>query len=167
MLVRKAVITDAEDIKAIIMLHAKKGRMLPRALYEIYEDIRAFHIAEENGTLIGCCAAHIYGREYTPEKTGESVLAEIKSLAVLPKKQHHGIGTLLVKHTLEEVKSLGVTKVFTLTYVSEFFKKMGFKEIKKSDLPQKIWSDCRGCMKFPDECDETAMVVEIQHAYNL
>ncbi|MCK5234127.1 MAG: N-acetyltransferase [Candidatus Aenigmarchaeota archaeon] len=161
MAIRKAVIRDAEDIRAIIAIHAKKGRMLPRALYEIYEDIRAFHVAEENGVVVGCSAAHIYGREYTPENAGKNVLAEIKSLAVLPKKHHHGIGTLLVKQVLDEAKSLGVTKVFTLTYASEFFKKMGFKEIHKSELPQKIWSDCRSCMKFPDECDEIAMVVEL------
>lgn len=160
MIIRKATIRDAEDIRAIIAIHAKKGLMLPRALYEIYEDIRAFHVAEENGTVVGCSAAHIYGREYT-KNAGKSVLAEIKSLAVLPKKHHHGIGTLLVKHVLDEAKSLGVTKVFTLTYASEFFKKMGFKETLKSELPQKIWSDCRSCIKFPDECDEIAMVVEL------
>ncbi len=161
MIIRKATIRDAENIRVIIAIHAKKDLMLPRALYEIYEDIRAFHVAEKNGTVVGCAAAHIYGREYAPKNAGKSVLAEIKSLAVMPEKQHHGTGTLLVNHVLDEAKSLGVTKVFTLTYALEFFKKMGFKETDKSDLPQKIWSDCRSCMKFPDECDEIAMVVEL------
>jgi len=42
----------------------------------------------------------------------------------------------------------------------EFFEKCGFAVTDKKVFPQKIWSDCIKCAKFP-ECDETAMIREI------
>ena len=55
---------------------------------------------------------------------------------------------------------MGLKKVFVLTYVPDFFKKIGFKEVDKSVFPHKIWSDCLKCPKFPD-CDETALMIEL------
>jgi amino-acid N-acetyltransferase len=37
---------------------------------------------------------------------------------------------------------------------------MGFRNIDKSELPHKVWSDCINCPKFPD-CNEEAMILEI------
>ncbi|MGB9677413.1 MAG: GNAT family N-acetyltransferase, partial [Candidatus Ratteibacteria bacterium] len=82
-----------------------------------------------------------------------------RSLAVKKDSQKKGIGSLLVKKCLSEAKKLGVKKVFVLTYIPEFFKKTGFKELDKSKLPQKIWGDCIRCPKFP-ECDEIALIYE-------
>ncbi|VVB59241.1 Amino-acid acetyltransferase [uncultured archaeon] len=161
LMIRKAAIGDVEAIKSIINAHAKKGLMLPRATYEVYETIRDFYVAQENRKVIGCCAIHIYGREYKDNTITEHVLGELRSLAVLPANQGNDVGTELVEYAISDVKSIGITKVFTLTYVKDFFKKMKFWEIKRHELPQKIWSDCKGCIKFPDECDETAMVREI------
>jgi len=56
---------------------------------------------------------------------------------------------------------LGLFKVFTLTYKKDFFFKLGFKEIDRNLLPEKIWSDCFHCSKYPDYCDEVAMIIEL------
>ncbi len=63
-MIRKATIGDVDSIKQIINAHANRGLMLPRATYELYETIRDFYVAEENGIVVGCCAIHIYGKEY-------------------------------------------------------------------------------------------------------
>jgi len=34
---------------------------------------------------------------------------------------------------------------------------LGFADIDKANLPQKIWGDCIRCPKFP-ECDEFALI---------
>jgi amino-acid N-acetyltransferase len=52
-------------------------------------------------------------------------------------------------------------KVFTLTLVPQFFERLGFRTIKKDELPHKIWQDCINCTKFPDKCDEIAMTKEL------
>ena len=67
---------------------------------------------------------------------------------------------MLVERCIEEAKALGLKRIFTLTYVPEYFKKLGFHVVDKSELPHKVWSDCLKCTKFPD-CDETALIKEI------
>ena len=71
-----------------------------------------------------------------------------------------GVGRALVQTCLDEARELGLKKVFALTYKPGFFTKLGFAEIDKSQLPQKIWRDCIKCVKFP-ECDEIAVSIEL------
>lgn len=161
-MVRKAKIGDSEQIKKLIGFYASQGFMLARPLYEIYENIRDFFVTEINGEIVGCCATHIFGKEYKPGSK-ESILAEIRSLAVLEGQQRKGIGTKLVKECIEEAKKLGVTRIFVLTVKEnlEFFKKVGFKKNKNMELPQKIWQECVKCPRFPSECNETPLFLDI------
>jgi amino-acid N-acetyltransferase len=87
-------------------------------------------------------------------------LAEIKSLAVSEHEQGKGSGSKLVEACLAEARSLGLSRVFTLTYIPGFFERFGFKEVEKLVLPHKIWADCLKCHKFPD-CDETALMIDL------
>jgi amino-acid N-acetyltransferase len=58
---------------------------------------------------------------------------------------------------LQESRDLGIEKVFTLTYQPAFFEKSGFIRIGKDQLPQKVWTECINCPKFPN-CDEIALI---------
>jgi amino-acid N-acetyltransferase len=64
----------------------------------------------------------------------------------------------LVGACFSEAVSLELFRIFTLTCQKRFFEKLGFREVDKSDLPEKIWSDCFKCPKYPDYCDEVAML---------
>lgn len=149
-MIRKALVPDAQAIQNLINAFAEKDAMLPRALNAIYESIRDFFVLEDNGRIIGCCALHVTWGD----------LAEVRSLAVDESCQGKGYGQLLVAACLAEAKDLGVPKVFALTYVPGFFEKMGFIRVDKATLPQKIWSECINCPKFPD-CGEEAVTLEL------
>jgi len=84
-------------------------------------------------------------------------LAEIKSLVVVPKFCKKGLGTKLIQQCHKEAKKLGVKRVFALTYIPKFFKKFGFKETSREELPHKIWAECIKCPFFPD-CNEIAVI---------
>jgi len=151
-LVRKAVIADVVPIQEILNTFAAKGRLLPRSLSELYEHLRAYFVLEmEPGERVqGVCGLGICWKD----------LAEIESLAVAEVFQGKGLGRKLMDACLLEAATLGIDKVFTLTYVPEFFIKRGFYEVDKSCLPHKIWADCLKCPKFPD-CDETALMLQL------
>jgi amino-acid N-acetyltransferase len=149
--IRKALLDDVKDIAALVADFAKKGDMLPRPLTEIYSTIRDFVVYVEDGVILGVCALHI-SWEY---------MAEVRSLAVDASVASKGVGAELVARCLEDARPLGVKQVFALTYKPEFFEKLGFKQVDKEILPQKIWSDCVKCMKFPN-CDENAVIIELR-----
>ncbi len=149
MKIRKAVLKDVPEIHKLINYFAKKDWMLPRSLNYVYENIRNFWVAEENGKIIGCSALHVAWEG----------LAEIKSLAVSESKSGKGVGRKLLRKCLSDAKRLGIKRVFALTFVLEFFKKCGFKRYPKSKLPHKVWGDCLNCPRFPD-CEEIAVIIE-------
>jgi len=146
-MLRKARITDARAIHQLLIGYAREGLMLSRPLSEIYESIRDFYVVEDGERVIGTVSLHICWDD----------LAEVRSLAVATDEEGRGIGRCLVEACLEEACQLGLKRVFALTYKPGFFTKLGFHEIEKSELPQKIWGDCMKCAKFP-ECDEIALI---------
>jgi len=167
-IIRKAKIKDALKIQKTIEPYAREGKMLHRPIYEVYENIRDYFVAIVNGKLVGCCALHVFGKEYNPMKNKkEEILAEIRGTAVAKKWQRKEIGSKLIKECLKEAKDLDITKVFVLIMEEnlDFFHKLGFKKTTKKKLPQKIWQECIRCSRFPNECNETALILTIsQHA---
>lgn len=149
-MIRKARMSDVKGIQQLIAEYARKGDMLPRSLADIYENLRDYFVFEEDGgELAGSAAIHIMWED----------LAEVRSLAVRDGKMRRGIGTQLVESCISEAIVLGIDRVFALTYKPEFFEKLGFHVVNKAELPQKIWTDCLKCSKFPD-CDEVALVAD-------
>ena len=148
--IRKAKISDIEKIFELVNDFAGQGLMLPKSQIDLYESIRDFFVVEVDSKVVGCGALKVFLDN----------LAEIRSLAVDKDFQKMGLGKMIAQKLLIDAKSLGIKKVFTLSYQVDFFKKQGFTLIKKEDLPQKIWRDCYKCPKFPN-CDENALIIEI------
>jgi amino-acid N-acetyltransferase len=148
--VEKARIGDVPQMHKLINFFADRGEMLARPLSEIYENIRDFFVIREGERVIACAALHI----------NWSDLAEVKSVAVAEDCQRQGIGDQLIKACLKEARGLGLPTVFCLTYKPAFFEKMGFTQIDKMKLPQKVWNECYRCPKFPN-CDEIALICHL------
>lgn len=155
-MIRKARMRDVKTIQKLIAEYAKKGDMLPRSLSEIYENLRDYFVYVEDGEeVIGSAAIHIMWED----------LAEVRSLAVREDRMGRRVGTQLVEACVSEAIVLGIARVFALTYKPEFFERLGFKRVDKSELPHKIWTDCLKCSKFPD-CDEIALVADFSGTRN-
>ncbi len=149
--IRPAVMKDAYEIKNLINSYAKKGKMLPVSINQVFENLRNFWVlCDSKDRVVGCGALKIVWKN----------LGEIRSLAVKEKSRKMGYGKQLVETLIQDAKKLGIEKVFVLTYVPEFFEKFGFQRIEKSKLPHKIWFDCINCPKFP-RCDEIPMIKKI------
>ena len=148
---RKATFADVDEIYDLIAGYAAQGVMLPKPHSVLYETLREFVVAEEveSKKIVGVGALHLTWNE----------LAEVRSMAVDKNFSRQGIGSSIVKKLLEEGRTVGVKKFFTLTYRPEFFKSLGFELTTKESLPHKIWKDCMDCPKFPN-CDEIAMTLE-------
>jgi amino-acid N-acetyltransferase len=152
MKIEKAKISDVQKMHELINSFAEKGEMLPRAMSNLYEDLRDYFVIRDNhNNVAGCVALHISWED----------IAEVRSLAVDERSQKQGVGAKLVKACVDEAEQLGIPTVFCLTYKPEFFEKQHFKQVDKMELPRKVWSECFHCPKFPD-CDEVALVYKFQ-----
>jgi amino-acid N-acetyltransferase len=155
-MIRDARMSDIKNIYKLLQYYADKDLLLGRSLSSLYDQLRDFSVyvvedpeQPDKEMLAGACALHICWEN----------LAEIRSLAVIDEYHGKGVGRQLIDRALKEADSYGITRVFTLTYQPEFFRKLGFTVIDKSELPHKVWSDCINCSKFPD-CNEEALIWE-------
>lgn len=152
--VRSAKMADIGPLLRLINDFAARGIMLPRTEFEMAENIRDFMVVHDGDRLIGCGALHFY--------TAKS--AEIRSLAVDSAYQKHGIGAMLMKDLEAEAAAYGLQALFAFTYVPGFFRKMGYREVDRGELPLKAWKDCLRCPKF-QACDEIAMLKALREDY--
>src|SRR6266851_6939581 len=107
---RKAILPDVDGIHAIMQPYAEKGTLLPRTIAELCENVRDFVVAEQDDTIVGCGALHLYGMH----------LAEIRSIAVNPAAKGLGAGRKLVEALLGEVERHHVSCVCLFTRIPEF-----------------------------------------------
>ena len=148
--VRAAAIGDVSAIHDLITHYADMGNLLPRPVNEIYRHLRDFFVVELNGTIVACGALEIFTEN----------LGEVRSLVVDDGVKGKGMGRLLVARIIDETRALGLKRLMALTYVPEFFHRLGFKTVNKDMLPEKVWGICIKCYKY-NNCDEIAVVLEL------
>lgn len=148
--VRPAVVADGPAISALIAPFAAADLMLPRPLPQLYEHLRDFQVAIRGERLVGCVALHLFDAE----------LGEIKSLAVAPELHGAGLGSTLIERAVEQAAELGLRRVFALVLRPGPFARLGFGEVPRDELPQKVWGECIFCPKF-HRCDEIAVLRQL------
>lgn len=121
--VRRARTGDVRAIRALIDQYADDRILLSKATVTLYEDVQEFWVAElaaaAEPAVVGCGALHVMWED----------LAEVRTLAVDMARHGQGIGSLLLTRVLETARELGVSRVFTLTFQTDFFARHGFKPI--------------------------------------
>ena len=157
-MIRKAKVSEAWIIQNFLE-DSKQHGVLPRTMAYIYshihdyvvaDDFESAYIRECNRSIVGVASLHVCWDE----------VAELRSLVVKEEFRAERIGTNLVLNCLNWAKELELRRVFLLCLIPKYFKKFGFKEISRADLPPVAWADCVGCLKFPD-CDEIPMILEL------
>jgi amino-acid N-acetyltransferase len=150
--IRPARVGDVPGIYGQIRVFADRGLMIRRSLAELYESIREFIVAvDDENQVVGCAALHVFWED----------LSEIRCLAVSEQVQGLGVGRRLVDACWESARELEIKSVFALTSAVGFFERCGYHQIDKSELPQRIWSECVRCPAFPN-CQEVALVRSIE-----
>jgi amino-acid N-acetyltransferase len=146
--VRPAAIGDVPVIHHLLEIYAAQGNLLPRTLSELYRHLRDFFVIEaDDKKVVACGALEIFTDD----------LGEVRSLVVDDAWKGKGLGRLLVERLIDEARAIGLKRLMALTYVPEFFHKLGFETVPKDTLPEKVWSVCVKCYKY-NSCDEIAVL---------
>ena len=138
-------------MQALVEDEVKSGVILRRSDDEVATNIRSYTLVFRDQELVGYAALHIHSPK----------LAEIRSLIVDERSRGLGAGKRLVEYCKVEAKDLGVREILVLTYIADFFKRLGFEEIAKDQIPDhKIWADCIKCIHFPI-CNEISLLYRV------
>jgi len=152
MILTKANLKDIPAMLNLVANEVKSGVILDRSAEEIATNIRSYVLAKEEGRLIGYTALHLHSPR----------LAEVRSLIVDEAFRGQSVGKKMVQYAINEARELGVEEILVLTYLPQFFLKMGFEEISKESIPeQKIWADCIKCIHFP-VCNEVSLMYRVE-----
>jgi len=122
--VRSALTGDVKAIQGMRQQLESSKVLLGHELVSLYESVPEFMVAvDENQNVVGAGALHVMW-EY---------LAEVRSVVVAEELRGTGIGHAVLTGLLAKAQSLGIKRVFCLTFETKFFGKHGFEEI--SDVP--------------------------------
>ena len=132
-LIRSARTADVPVIRKLIDSNVESGRLLSKATVTLYEDVQEFCVAElsADGTVAGCGALHVMWED----------LAEIRTVAVREDCQGLGIGHGIVDALLQRARTVGVSRVFVLTFAVDFFGRHGFQEINGTPVAAEVYQE--------------------------
>ena len=162
-LVRPARTCDVAAIRRLIDVYAPRKILLNKPTVTLYEDVQEFLVAEHGDAIVGCGALHVMWED----------LAEVRTLAVDPAVRGTGAGHALLEQLLDRARTLGVRRVFCLTFEVEFFGRHGFRELDGSPVEAAVYGELlrsydEGVAEFlglehvkPNILGNTRMVLEL------
>ena len=147
---RRAKLSDVPGIASVMADYVIAGTLLPRPTSELYQCIREFNVAELDGKIVACAALRLLWDD----------LGEVRSLAVHPDHHGRGLGAELVRHVVDDARTLELGRIIALTREVTFFERSGFTVVSRETLPRKVWTDCVRCPRR-HACDEVAVVLDL------
>jgi amino-acid N-acetyltransferase len=137
--VRPARTTDVRGIHRMLEPYVQRRILLGKDIVVLYEAVQQFVVAETtDGTLIGCGALHVMWDD----------LGEIRTLIVSDEWLHRGVGRRIVEALEDAARTLGLSRLFCLTFETEFFTRRGFSEIGEHVVDPDVYSQL---VRSPDE----------------
>jgi amino-acid N-acetyltransferase len=132
--VRRARTPDVPAIKSIVDIYAGSGRkILAKELVTLYEDVQDFLVAEVGAEIVGCGALHVLWAD----------LGEVRTVAVRPDHANQRIGRQLLDALVATARDLGLSRLFALTFHTDFFGRAGFAEIEGAPVDHDTYDALR------------------------
>jgi amino-acid N-acetyltransferase len=128
-IVRPARTSDIKAIRSIIDAYVLGRRLLAKETVTLYETVQEFTIAEYEGEIVGCGALHVLWED----------LAEVRTVAVLESMRGRGVGNAIIENIVERARTLGVERIFCLTFETDFFGRNGFKVIEGTPVEPEVY----------------------------
>ncbi|MCC2033149.1 amino-acid N-acetyltransferase [Microbacterium allomyrinae] len=137
--VRPARTRDVRGIQEMLEPFVQRRILLGKDLVVLYEATQQFLVAEDSeGNLVGCGALHVMWED----------LGEIRTLIVVDEWLHHGVGRGIVEGLETNARTLGLSRLFCLTFEVDFFSRRGFSPIGEQVVDPDVYSQL---VRSPDE----------------
>ena len=102
-------------------------------------------VARDGDAIVGSAALEVYGDG-----------ALLRSVAVVPGRQHAGLGRTLVDAAIDLARTREIAALYLLTTTAErYFPKFGFERIERADVPAGVQQS----VEFTSACPASAVVM--------
>ena len=129
--VRPARTADIPAIEVLVEPLVQRRILLGKERVVFYEAVQEFRVAMDDvGALIGCGALHVMWED----------LGEVRTLAVADDWLHQGVGHAILSDIESAASALGLTRLFCLTFETEFFGRHGFAPIEDDIVSADVYS---------------------------
>jgi amino-acid N-acetyltransferase len=130
--------TDADDVLRLL----DQNHLPPDGLAD---HLATTLVARQDGRIVGSAALEIY-----PDG------ALLRSVAVAPELQGHGLGHQLTDAAIHLARDLQAPAIYLLTTTAErYFPKFGFECIRRTDVPPTVQTS----IEFTSACPSSATVM--------
>lgn len=129
-IVRPARSADIVGIRNLLQPMVEQRILLGKDLAVLYGAVQEFVVAEADGELIGCGALHVFWED----------LGEVRTLLVSDAWLHRGVGRAIVDRLEQNAVTLGLSRLFCLTFEVEFFTRRGFTPIGEQVVDPDVYS---------------------------
>jgi amino-acid N-acetyltransferase len=130
--VRPARTSDVPAIKSLVEPLVQQRILLGKERVVFYEAVQEFRVAiDDAGELIGCGALHVMWED----------LGEVRTLAVAERWLHRGVGHAILTDIESAAHALGLSRLFCLTFETEFFGRHGFEAIGEDIVAPDVYAE--------------------------
>lgn len=137
--VRPARTSDVWFIRELVGPLVQGRILLGKETVVFFEAIQEFLVAEDaDGNPIGCGALHVMWED----------LGEVRTLAVSRDWLHKGVGRALLQRLEADARTLGLTRLFCLTFEVDFFKRNEFEPMSDDAIDPEVYAEL---VRSPDE----------------
>ena len=129
--VRSARTSDVPHIQALVEPLVQKRILLGKDLVVLFEAVQEFRVAvDDNDIPIGCGALHVMWAD----------LGEVRTLAVAEEHLRTGVGHALLERIQQDAVTLGLSRLFCLTFETAFFERHGFAAISEEIVAPDVYA---------------------------
>lgn len=137
--VRPATTADVVAIHGLIQPLVEGNVLLRKDLVVLYEAVQEFRVAETaDGEIVGCGALHVLWAD----------LGEVRTIASADSVRGRGVGHLILERLIADARTLGLERLFCLTFETGFFGRHGFVEVAEEVVDRATYEQM---MLSPDE----------------
>ncbi|WP_180342291.1 amino-acid N-acetyltransferase [Actinomyces wuliandei] len=145
-LLRPARPADVRAIAELVRPYSDRRILIAKDLISYFEDVQEFTVAEDvatasaqaaNGSaspgsaIVGCGALHVMWDD----------IAEVRTLAVHADHRGKGVGSALLHELVERARTLGLQRLFCLTFEVDFFASHGFCMISGTPVGTDVFTE--------------------------
>lgn len=138
---RQARPADVRAIAELVRPYSDRRILIAKDLITYFEDVQEFIVAEDaassrsagpNGSsIVGCGALHVMWDD----------IAEVRTLAVHRDHLGTGVGAAILRELIDRARTLGLQRLFCLTFEVDFFARHGFAPISGTPVGTDVFTE--------------------------